>query len=231
VALGFPRDPRAYGPCFDEEIPQEERFPTFGIWISSYFANGDLSTRNRDNLEFKTPDSSKPSVSASLSLVKRTSLVDENAASRSDMILFHPALRSPLFKQTNKALFDPETRAHLPNLGIWVVSCDSSPGINVQSAWELEKLAALPVNKDTHLQFLMMDDAHHLVRNSRHQLLVLMMSVGRCFGMSLRRLWRYLTNVCGAEPQHRRYRAHFLDFGDFLYSSLVSRWGLCPRRT
>jgi hypothetical protein len=151
----------------------------------------------------KPPDSSKPSVSASLSLVKRTSLVDESAASRSDRILFHPALRSPLFKQTNKALFDPETRAHLPNVGIWVVSCHSSPGINIQSAWELEKLAALAVNKDTHLQFLMMSDAHHLVRNSRHQLLVLMMSAGRCFGMSLRRLWRYLTNVCGAEPQHR----------------------------
>jgi hypothetical protein len=46
----------------------------------------------------------------------------------------------------------------------------------VHAAWELEKLAAL--NKDMHLQFLMMKDAHHFVRKSRHRIPVLMSSAG-----------------------------------------------------
>jgi hypothetical protein len=175
VALGFPRTPKTYVPIFDEEIPQRESFTEFAIWVSSYFTHGDLSTRNVDNLEFKMPDSTKLSMAASLSLDKRNSLVDKSAAVRSD-VTFLTALESPLFKQTNKALFDPETRAHWPNLGIWVVSCDSSPGTTIHAAWELEKLAAL--NKDMHLQFLMINDAHHIVRKSRHLIPVLMSSAG-----------------------------------------------------
>ncbi|KAF8508156.1 hypothetical protein JB92DRAFT_3145111 [Gautieria morchelliformis] len=156
VALGIPAA-ESY-PLSDMTLSAEERLLEFVPWVSSYFAHGDLSTRNVDNLEYKVPNPDKKSVSASLSPEERNSLVDTNAAARSDFVFL--AFNTQLSNQVRKVLFDPETRSQWPNLDIWLLYCDSSPGLIIYAAWELEKLAK---ESDQPMRISTITDAHHLV--------------------------------------------------------------------
>jgi hypothetical protein len=159
TALGI-QTPGTYNPLLETS---ENRVTRFAHWVSSYFAHGDLSTRDVRILQFKDPNEDKKSISATLSLEKLNSLVDYNAPARSDFLF--RAFDTQLFSQTCKVLFDPETRSQWPNLVIWVLYCDSSPGLVVSAAWELEKLAA---KNNEPVQILPINDAHHLVRGVKY---------------------------------------------------------------
>lgn len=149
-------------PLFDETIPKAERLPKFAHWVSSYFKHGDLLTHNVDNLEYKFPDQTRNSVVSTLAPEELNSMVDYEAPWLADTSLL-TKFETPLFDQMCKALFDPVTRSLWPNLGIWVLYCNSSPGVTIHAAWGVEKLAK--ENKDQPVQFLPIEGAHHLVRN------------------------------------------------------------------
>ena len=149
----------ASAPPVDRKRPQQEVLSEAAQWLSSYFIHGDLSTRDVRNIEFMTPDLSKQSVIGTLPPEELSTLTDYEAVARSDTLLF----MSPtvLFNQMYKALFDPETRSLWPKLDFWLLYCDSSAGMMVHAAWEIEKLAQ--INKDQPVQILTIEDAHHIV--------------------------------------------------------------------
>ena len=138
---------------------QKDHWTRFAHWVSSYYSHGDLSTRNVDNLEFEVPNINKESIAASLPPEELSALTDHEAASRSEIYFFKS--QNVLFNQTHKVLCDPETRLLWPKLDFWLLYCDSSPGLAIHSAWEIEKL--VKANESLPVQVLAVEDAHHLV--------------------------------------------------------------------
>ena len=162
LGLGIPNMPRIYVPFFDEAIPQDERMPTFSRWVVSYFSHGDLSAHDATTLEFKDIDQKRKSQIAALSDRELSPLVDFGPSYRSDIPLL--TLPEPLlYHQTLKALIDTENRGLWPNMGIWVLYCDSSTGVTVHAGFELEKLVKATEGKPVQVQLL--EDAHHAVRH------------------------------------------------------------------
>jgi len=140
VALGIKDPPKGYGPLHDGTIPPAERGAAFVKWVSSYFTHGDLSTRDPDILNYRNPSSSRePSVS-NMSPEEFNSMVDFAPGERSDSFL-SSSFYDDFAQQTQKALFDPTTRALWPNLDVWHVHGDAPSWNPIYAAWEIERQA------------------------------------------------------------------------------------------
>jgi hypothetical protein len=162
LALGIASSPELYVPIFDEKIPHDERINAFACWVSSYFAHGDLATHDVTKLAFCSPDPTRKSEVSSLSPEELHSFLDFEPVWRSDVPLVTTSLEPLFFKKTCNALFDPRTRSLWPNLVVWILYCDSSPGLVVHAAFAIEELAKK--NTGQPVQFLAIKDAHHAVR-------------------------------------------------------------------
>lgn len=131
-------------------------------WVTSYFAHGDLSTRDVANLEFHAIDPKRKSEISALREEELQRLVAFDPLLRSD----RPLATLPehlLYHQTFTALFEAKNRESWPIMKIWLFCCDSSVGIAVHGTFEIEKLAK--ANDRQPIPVLFLDNAHHAVRN------------------------------------------------------------------
>jgi hypothetical protein len=160
IGIGIPCVPGRYSPFVDQTIPPDDRMIGFARWVTRYFKHGELSTQNGANIEYVAPDLARKSDISSLPPDEFHSLLDLGPSWRSDLPLV--TLDAPiLFKKTFNALFDPSTRSLWPNLKVWLLYCDSSAGVTVHAALELQKLAKENNEQPIHVQG--MEDAHHAV--------------------------------------------------------------------
>ncbi|KAI0355227.1 alpha/beta-hydrolase [Trametes cingulata] len=53
LCFGYAPPPGAYQPLYDASLPDEERVARFSVWITGYYAHGDLTTQGPSALEFR----------------------------------------------------------------------------------------------------------------------------------------------------------------------------------
>lgn len=138
-ALGIPNPPRDYVPLQDDDLLPEARGPAFAKWVSSYYIHGDLSTRDLDELNYRTGDPSrKPSIE-NMTTEELYAITDFAAGNKGETIIIEPPFQKVLTKMRHKALFDLEVRSAWGGAKVWHLYGLSSTWNIFLSVWTLEK--------------------------------------------------------------------------------------------
>jgi hypothetical protein len=109
----------------------------FTSWVSSYFDHGDLSTHNKDLLEYQAPSLSTIPTIYKLSRDELGATLDEAATIPEKRWL--GGQRTSMVATYNKACFDRETRARYPKMKIFALSCERSTGNCVEAFWTMQR--------------------------------------------------------------------------------------------
>ncbi|KAF9003009.1 Alpha/Beta hydrolase protein [Cyathus striatus] len=137
-AIGGKSPAQSYVPTWDEEIPPESRGMAFGIWATSYFKHGDLSTRDINQLVYREANISKTPSILTMSPEEFEATNDFSAGEKWEDRINLPHNINILSSQTKKALFNPFIKAAWNNLPMWHVYGTSGPWNVVYAAWVLE---------------------------------------------------------------------------------------------
>ncbi|KAJ7695863.1 hypothetical protein B0H14DRAFT_3041450 [Mycena olivaceomarginata] len=114
------------------------RGPAFAKWVSSYFLHGDLSTHNIDHLTYNDTDPAKPSTIETLKPEELLAMTDFAPAEKYDNIVGLPPFAGAVFKQTNKALFNPTVRDAWSGTRFWSLYGTAEPWNVIYGSWFLE---------------------------------------------------------------------------------------------
>ena len=137
VSLGKPIPPDAWTPLVDQSMPAEARTPFFSHWISSYFAHGDLSTRDPKAISYVVPSTARAPTIYGMSDAELARSVYEPSAFGSDMAFM--IFSAPQIAATyHKAVFDKALRALVPRMRVVVFSGDSTASFSIPSQWAVE---------------------------------------------------------------------------------------------
>ena len=118
-------------------MPAEARTPFFSHWISSYFAHGDLSTRDPKAISYVVPSTARAPAIYGMSDAELARSVYEPSAFGSDMafMIFSAPQVAAVYK---KAVFDKGLRALVPRMRVVVFSGDSTASFSIPSQWAVE---------------------------------------------------------------------------------------------
>ncbi|KAF8898011.1 hypothetical protein CPB84DRAFT_1681629 [Gymnopilus junonius] len=139
TTIGTADPPGSYVPLFDTSLPPEARGPTFGVWVSSYFKHGNLSSHNFDQLNQRDPDPSRQATILKMTPEEIAANTDFAPGPKYDTVLCSPSFAGVHWDQTNKALFDPECREQWGGLDVVHMYGDSNSWIILNGLWSLER--------------------------------------------------------------------------------------------
>ncbi|KAM5543809.1 hypothetical protein V8D89_002426 [Ganoderma adspersum] len=137
VSLGKPIPPDAWTPLVDQSMPAEARTPFFSHWISSYFAHGDLSTRDPAAISYVVPSIARAPTIYGMSDAELARTVYEPSALGSDMT-FMISSAPQIAAAYRKAMFDRGLRALVPRMRAVVFSGDATASFSIPSQWAVE---------------------------------------------------------------------------------------------
>ncbi|KAF7317637.1 AB hydrolase-1 domain-containing protein [Mycena kentingensis (nom. inval.)] len=178
--ISFPDPDRLLMPHTDPAIPPEQRPAAFALWVSSYFAHGDLSTRDIKVLSYPAPAPDDPAALntptvARLAPAELASMVDFVPGARYDDILgINGPLKDVIAASVQKALWDPAVRKQWSRMhsasekancggggGIWSVYGTAEPWNIIYTGWLFEDTAK--ANPETGIQFKVVEGINHFV--------------------------------------------------------------------
>jgi len=163
LALGLPTPSGWLIPYTDPSIAPEDRGPAFAKWVSSYFVHGDLSSHNIDHLTYNNTDPFRSSTIETLRPEELFAMTDFAPAEKYDNIVGLPPFAGPVFKQTNKALFDPTVRAAWSRAKLWNVYGSAEPWNIIYGAWFLEDQLHAINNPELAMNFKVIDGSNHFL--------------------------------------------------------------------
>jgi hypothetical protein len=109
----------------------------FTSWTTSYFDHGDLSTLDKNLLEYQAPNlSSVPTIYKLSSNELKITL--EGAAAKPELGWLGGE-RAPMVATYNRACFDQETHAHYPKMKVFALSCERTVGACIEGFWSLQR--------------------------------------------------------------------------------------------
>jgi hypothetical protein len=164
LALGVPIPSGWLIPHTDPNIAPESRGFAFAKWVSSYFIHGDLSNHDIDSLTYTNTDPSKSATVETLSPEDLFAMTDFGPAEKYDNIIGLPPFAGAVFKQTNKALFDPTVRAAWSQTRFWTLYGSAEPWPIIYGAWFLEAQSHEMNNAELAIEFKVIDGSNHFVR-------------------------------------------------------------------
>ncbi|KAJ7851351.1 hypothetical protein B0H13DRAFT_2360190 [Mycena leptocephala] len=147
----------------DPNIAPESRGFAFAKWVSSYFIHGDLSSHDIDHLTYTNPDPSKSATVETLSPEELFAMTDFGPAEKYDNIIGLPPFAGAVFKQTNKALFDPMVRAAWSQTRFWTLYGSAEPWPIIYGAWFLEDQSHEMNNPKLAIEFKVIDGSNHFL--------------------------------------------------------------------
>jgi hypothetical protein len=133
----------------------------FTSWATSYFDHADLSTHNKDLLEYQAPSLLTLPTIYKLSLDELGATLDGAAATAEKGWL--GGQRTPMVATYNKACFDRQTRARYPKMKVVALSCERSIGICVEAFWTIQRHNA--GHGGDFVNFESIPGANHFVRH------------------------------------------------------------------
>lgn len=157
--LGIPIPPDNKFVVISDQASPQARSAAFAKYASGHFRHGDLSARDFALLEQRTPDSSKPSTSETMTQEELLSMMDSTAA-RSPCEL-HWVFGEPsalLLELTRRALLDEMVRSEWSGTKFCVMYGSSTMASVIWAAWYLEKEGG-----SSQLRLNVIDDANHFV--------------------------------------------------------------------
>jgi hypothetical protein len=158
--------PKDYVPLQDEDLPPEARGPAFAKWVAGYYIHGDLSTHDLDQLNYRSPDTSKKTSIENMTTEELFSMTDFAAGHKGETIIVEPPFVEPLTQTRHKALFDMEVRSAWGSPKIWhLYGLASTWNIHL-SVWTLEKEDKEyqeAHNAQPYINFKSMEGANHFV--------------------------------------------------------------------
>ncbi|ETW81374.1 Esterase/lipase/thioesterase [Heterobasidion irregulare TC 32-1] len=137
VALGLPRPPKLWTPRLDESLPMKTRISYMTRWLTSYFAHGDLSTRDLDAIEYVLPSTSRIPTLWNMSSQEIADIVDEGP----HLVVDAPLLFNcyPQAAATyKKGTYNAAARALLPKMKIWELMGDATAAVSLCTFWILQ---------------------------------------------------------------------------------------------
>ncbi|KAJ7683526.1 hypothetical protein B0H17DRAFT_941730 [Mycena rosella] len=164
LAFGLPTPAGWLIPHTDPTIAAEARGPAFAKWVSSYFVHGDLATHNLDHLTYSNTDPLKVSTIERLKPEELFAIADFAPAAQYDNIVGLSPFEGPVFKQTNKALFDVTVRGAWSGTKFWNVYGSAEPWNIIYAAWFLEDHPRAADAPDLAIHFKVIDGSNHFVR-------------------------------------------------------------------
>ncbi|KAJ7029297.1 Alpha/Beta hydrolase protein [Mycena alexandri] len=163
LALGLPSPSGLIIPHTDPDIPPEARGPAFAKWVSSYFLHGDLSTHNVKHLTYNNTDPSKVPTIETLGPGELFGMADFAPGDKYDNLVGLAPFAGPVFKQTNKALFDPTVRKLWSGARFWNVSGNAEPWGVIHASWFLEEQFCALNCPELVMSFKVIDGANHFL--------------------------------------------------------------------
>ncbi|KAF7324448.1 AB hydrolase-1 domain-containing protein [Mycena venus] len=163
LALGIPIPSGWLIPHTDPNIAPESRGFAFAKWVSSYFIHGDLSSHDIDHLTYTNTDPSKSATIETLRPEDLFAMTDFAPAEKYDNIIGLPPFAGAVFKQTNKALFDPTVRAAWSQTRFWTVYGSAEPWTIIYGAWFLEDQSHEMNNPELAIEFKVIDGGNHFL--------------------------------------------------------------------
>ncbi|KAJ7824851.1 Alpha/Beta hydrolase protein [Mycena leptocephala] len=163
LALGVPIPSGWLIPHTDPNIAPESRGFAFAKWVSSYFIHGDLSNHDIDSLTYTNTDPSKSATVETLSPEDLFAMTDFGPAEKYDNIIGLPPFAGAVFKQTNKALFDPTVRAVWSQTRFWTLYGSAEPWPIIYGAWFLEAQSHEMNNAELAIEFKVIDGSNHFL--------------------------------------------------------------------
>ncbi|KAF8871426.1 hypothetical protein CPB84DRAFT_1692242 [Gymnopilus junonius] len=110
ICVGTNSPPGSYIPFSDTSIPPTARWTTFGVWISSYFKHGDLSSHDFNQLNQRDADPSRQATVLKMTPEEIGATIDWIPGRKYDATLVSSSYASIHWDLTNKVLFDPACR-------------------------------------------------------------------------------------------------------------------------
>ncbi|KAJ7849293.1 hypothetical protein B0H13DRAFT_2361314 [Mycena leptocephala] len=147
LALGVPIPSGWLIPHTDPNIAPESRGFAFAKWVSSYFIHGDLKSATVETL---SPED-------------LFAMTDFGPAEKYDNIIGLPPFAGAVFKQTNKALFDPTVRAAWSQTRFWTLYGSAEPWPIIYGAWFLEAQSHEMNNPELVIEFKVIDGSNHFL--------------------------------------------------------------------
>ena len=131
---------QTWSPTIDTSIPPETRIPLFNHWITSYFAHGDLSTRDPAQLSYVVPTPARaPSIYSMSAHQLQRILYDAPVASAGASDNAYMFLNAPHLNAAYKrACFDKDIRARFPHMKIWTSAGDTTASFAWNTLWALQ---------------------------------------------------------------------------------------------
>jgi hypothetical protein len=134
--------------------------------VSSYFIHGDISTHNLEHLTYNNVDPHKLSTIETLKPEELFAIADFAPAEQYDNIVGLSPFAGPVFKQTNKALFDTAVRGAWSGAKFWNIYGSAEPWNIIYAAWFLEDQARAANAPELAIHFKVIDGTNHFVRHS-----------------------------------------------------------------
>ncbi|KAJ7618386.1 hypothetical protein FB45DRAFT_1063059 [Roridomyces roridus] len=162
MPLGMPLPPHSYMPLYDEKLTPAARASTFATWVGSYFAHGDLSTRDLSQLGYHP--TSKPGTFDHMPQEEHLSVVDLSVGDKCDTILTQEPFAAILTAQTNQALFDPVIRTAWNEPRVVNLYGAANAGFVYSAIWTLQDRLEVAAEKErVPIEFRCIEGANHFV--------------------------------------------------------------------
>ncbi|KAH9475305.1 hypothetical protein JR316_0012416 [Psilocybe cubensis] len=159
--LGIESPPGSYVPLWDYDLPEEDRGPVFGTYISSFFDHGTdvLAGHNIPLLNHRNPT---PGTSTIEKMTQEEILSSTNflVGPKCDTIVLEPPYYGTHRTNLRKALLDDISSVDKWGMDVWHIYGDSCSWNVVLSPWILEE-QCLKANKKVH--FRTIADANHFL--------------------------------------------------------------------
>ncbi|KAJ7499883.1 Alpha/Beta hydrolase protein [Mycena latifolia] len=163
LALGLPTPAGRLIPHTDPDIAPDARGPAFAKWVSSYFVHGDLSTRSLEHLTYNNTDPLRVSTIERLKPEELCAIADFAPGEIYDNIVGLSPFEVPVFKQTNKALFDVTVRGVWGGTKFWTVYGSAEPWNIIYAAWFLEDQCRAADAPELAIHFKVIDGSNHFL--------------------------------------------------------------------
>ncbi|KAF7331012.1 AB hydrolase-1 domain-containing protein [Mycena venus] len=162
-ALGIKSPPNAYVPLFDQDLAPKARGPAFGKWLESYFIHGNLSSRDPDQLNYRTHDPSRKRSFEDLPFGELLKISHFTVGDNCDTVLMQPPFASAISAIVNRALFSGEIRAAWPHTQVSYIYGEANTWDIPFAAWNIEERVREARGKAP-INFRPIDGANHFVR-------------------------------------------------------------------
>ncbi|KAJ6579633.1 Alpha/Beta hydrolase protein [Mycena vulgaris] len=163
LALGLPCPSGWLIPHTDPDIAPEARGPAFAKWVSSYFLHGDLSTHNLAHLTYNNTDPVRSSTVERLKPEELNAIADFAPGDKYDNLVGLSPFEGPVFKQTNKALFDIAVRGVWSGTKFWNVYGSAEPWNIIYAAWHLEAQCRAANVPELTIHFKVIEGSNHFL--------------------------------------------------------------------